>query len=112
MHRQSRFAGIAGVLALACAGCAGPAGPGFGWGPGLGPEWDQFTGLLLLACVGVGLYWLLRRSSLVEIRRSRPGTESAVMQEAERIVRQRYARGEIEREEFLEKLNDLGKRIA
>jgi putative membrane protein len=111
MHRQDYFAAIAVVATLLCTGCVGPAGAGFG----LGPEWDQLSGLLLFACVGVVLYWLLRRSPLFDPRRPKLGSlpgSAACMEEAERIVRQRYARGEIGREEYLEKLNDLGTRPA
>lgn len=111
MGRNTGFAGLAAMFTLGGTGCAGP---GVGLGPGMGPVWDQFTGLLLFACACVGLYWLLRRSSLLDLRRGKlgPVPEPAGMEEAENILRQRYARGEIGREEYLEKLNDLRKRAA
>jgi hypothetical protein len=73
-------------------GCAGPLGPPFG----PGPEGDSVLGILILLLAGV-----LHRS--VRSRR-KPERQDA---SAIHVVRERYARGELTREEFQNMMRDL-----
>lgn len=78
----------------------GPGMMGGGWGYGMG--W--FGALLMFAfwaVVIVGLVYLIRW--LAQMGRERKGEDSAL-----EILKQRYAKGEIGKEEFEEKKKDLG----
>lgn len=64
----------------------------------------------LLVLAGLGIAWLIRNLS------SRPGTRSIPMEppgheqtlnSAEEALRRRYARGEIDRDEYLQRRDDL-----
>jgi hypothetical protein len=77
---------------LLLTGCAGPISPPFG--PGL--EADSVFGILLLLLFGGLLYRLARRQDL-----KRP--ESPAIH----ILRERYARGELTREQFQNMMRDL-----
>jgi putative membrane protein len=77
---------------------------GDGWG---GPGWmmifDGLFWLVLLALGVAGIVWLVRAArlgglDLMSVERTYPALE---------ILEQRYARGEINREEYLEKKEDL-----
>lgn len=85
-------------LAIMATSCALPPG-----GPpvGVGPPSDQFLGILFAAgLVVLGVYaWHKLRSS--------QGAGSSKRISAEEIARERYARGEISRDEFLLILADL-----
>ena len=98
---------IAALVPLTCAGCAAglPLGPPLGLGPGL----DQLVSLLFLMAIGFVVYLLLSRRRTPWLRAHRDDFRA---EGAETILRERYAKGEIKREEYLEKLNDLGKRVA
>jgi putative membrane protein len=80
----------------------------YGWGPGMmGGGWGYgmgwFGGLMMLAfwaLVIVGLVFLIRWLALMG--RERRGEDSAL-----EILKQRYAKGEISKEEFEEKKKDL-----
>ncbi|AFH38234.1 SHOCT domain-containing protein [Thermus thermophilus] len=65
---------------------------GNGWGMGW---WGPFFGLLWFVLLGLFLYWLVR--ALVPERRDR----------ALEILRERYARGEIDKETFERMKRDL-----
>jgi len=75
------------------AGCAGPLGPPFG----LGPEGDSVLGILILLLLAGVLYRSARRRWTPE-RQDAPAIH---------IARERYARGELTREEFQNMLRDL-----
>jgi Short C-terminal domain len=85
-------------LTTLLAGCAaGPPGPpALPLGPGL--EW---MGFLLVAIAGV--VWLTR-NGLSQYWRSGSGTGSS---HAYDVLRERYAKGEISREEYLRVASDL-----
>jgi Short C-terminal domain len=78
---------------LLLAGCAGPLGPPFG----LGPEADDVFGLLVILLFGGLLF------------RSAKGWQNAKHPEspAIRILQERYARGEMTREQFQNMMRDL-----
>ena len=77
---------------LLLTGCAGPIGPPFG----LGPEADSVFGILGIVLFGGLLYRMAQSRSL-----KRP--ESSAIH----ILRERYARGELTREEFQGMMRDL-----
>jgi Short C-terminal domain len=79
------------IAALLPIGCAGPLGPAFGGGP------DLVAGLCVVLFLGSLFYRLARTKSDEECQGS----------PAARIVRERYARGEITREEFQHRMRDL-----
>jgi uncharacterized membrane protein len=87
---------------LAAGGCAGPIGPGLGLGPGL----DQlvFFGIL----IGIGAIawprvrnWTSNHSNLL------PYSLNQSESRATAIAAERYAKGEITRDEYLKLLDDL-----
>jgi uncharacterized membrane protein len=82
------------------------SGPGFGPGVVIGP--NEITALLLIA-VAVLAVWQIRLS-----RDKRVGKEMSMRDQdekkAEEIARERYARGEISRDEFLQISEDLRRR--
>jgi putative membrane protein len=74
--------------------------------------WWWFLGgtvpiLLLLALVGLGVWAVLRRGSPV-FPATRAGGAEAGPDGALKEVRLRYSRGEMSREEFLQRSEDLG----
>jgi uncharacterized membrane protein len=81
------------IAALLLTGCAGPLGPVFG----MGPDSDFAVGLLVFLLLG-GLFYRLSRTKPDE-----EGQGSS----AARIVRERYALGEITREEYQHMMRDL-----
>ncbi len=87
---------------LLIGGCAGPPG-GI---PLLGPPFDQLASLLVVGGVLGGLYWIVKPS-----RGSgwRLGDRWRGSSAAEDVVRERYARGEINRSQFTQMLDDLRK---
>lgn len=84
-------------------GCAVLPGPRPPVPFGLGPALDQFIPLFLLMGLGAAI-WLV-----VGCVREAPPANNTQQQisRAEGIVCDRYARGEMKREEFLQMLNDL-----
>ena len=77
------------ALLMLSTGCAGPIGPPLGLGPG----WDEIAGIAFVAVVVALTYRPVRRYF---VRRY-----SAVsLASPQKIVKQRYARGEITQEEF------------
>ncbi|QQD72390.1 SHOCT domain-containing protein [Acidithiobacillus ferrivorans] len=84
-----------------------------GWGFGMMGAFGLFWGLLcLLALVGIvgGIVFLIRGAFACKHRHgcksSMADNENGV---ALKLLDERYARGEIERDEYLEKRGDLGK---
>ena len=73
----------------------------FGWGWGF-----MFFAPLCLALVGVAIYYLLIYSSRPRYHRHYPRVYQPSRSSIE-ILRERYARGEISREEFLEMRKEL-----
>ncbi|WP_156825237.1 SHOCT domain-containing protein [Elioraea tepidiphila] len=97
-----RAAPAAALLALAAnAAVAQPVGPGGGWGD---RPWMMMHGGWGWGC---GLAWLVTLVALVSLavvllRRRAPGAASAV-----EALDLRYARGEVERDEYLRRKADL-----
>jgi hypothetical protein len=77
---------------LLLAGCAGPLGPPFG----PGPEADSVFGILAIVLLGGLLYRMANGQNL-----KRP--ESPAIP----ILRERYARGKLAREQFQDTMRDL-----
>ncbi len=69
---------------------------GHGWGFGMGFGW--IIGLLIL----IAIIWLVVRSVNQNNRPQQPGSKSALD-----ILKERYARGEIDKKEFDERKSDL-----
>lgn len=77
---------------LLLTGCAGPIGPPFG----LGPETDSVFGILIIVLFGGLIYRVATGKNL-----KRP--ESSAIH----TLRERYARGELTREQFQDMMRDL-----
>lgn len=90
---------------LAAGGCVGPVGPALGLGPGL----DQlvFFGLLM----GIAVAWpRLRKWS--SNRSNQPDHLNWSKSRAVELAAERYAKGEITRDEYLKMLDDLRHQAA
>jgi uncharacterized membrane protein len=81
----------ASVLLLT--GCAAPVGPPLG----MGPDGDFVLGVIVVLLFGGFLYRLANRTQ----------GQCEQITFATRIVRERYARGELTREEYLSMIRDL-----
>ncbi len=90
------------VPSFAGVGMMGAMGPGMmgGWGRGWGGGLGGLGSLLFLALIGGGVYLIVR--ALGGGSPSAPGEETALD-----ILKRRYARGEISKEEFEEKKQEL-----
>jgi uncharacterized membrane protein len=86
---------------LAAAGCIGPVGPGLGLGPGLGQL--VFFGLL----IGIGVVAWPRLRTWLSNRSNEPYRLDQSENRAVMIAAERYAKGEITRDEYLKMLDDL-----
>jgi putative membrane protein len=102
---------LAGNLLAQWGGNYGRGGYG-GYGPGMmgwgyGGWFSGIFGIIFLAAVVVGVFFLIRWIVSASERHSgqEPGTGDSAME----ILRKRYARGEINKEEFEEKKKDLEK---
>lgn len=73
---------------------------GGGWGTGWGFGW--IFGLLFMIALIIGVVWLVKNVAGSGTSSSSPKEESAL-----ELLKKRYARGEINREEFEEKNKDL-----
>jgi len=78
---------------------------------GLGPFWDQIATLLLLIAAAIGgvhLYkkTVSRQAATQDQTSSTPRPPSAG-ESAERILQERYARGQIDRTQYLEMMRNL-----
>jgi uncharacterized membrane protein len=81
------------------AGCAGPMGPPLGLGPG----WDELAGVAILVIVVALAYRAIQK-----LFSDRLNAASSVS--PQKIARERYARGEINQEEFERVLQYLSER--
>ena len=92
--------GIGVLLLLYVAGIFGP-GPLV---PGLGPLFDQAATLAVVVVLAlVALPWLMRTFR----KQESSATSGSETPQAEEILRARYARGELDRNQFLLMLEDL-----
>ena len=81
----------------------GTMGPGMmNWGYGMGWGWSIIMMVFWIAVI-VGIIFLIRWIALSTDRRHETSAEDSAME----ILRNRYARGEINKEEFEEKKKDL-----
>jgi hypothetical protein len=85
------------ITVLTIEACAGPPPPPV---PPLGPGLDW---LVPLAIVGFAAYWITRRA-----KQRKHGGSGSDRSRAAQILRERYAKGEVSRDEFLRIGNDLG----
>lgn len=89
---------------LAVVGCAlGPIGPPLGLGPGM----DQLVFFGLLAGIGVVVWPRMRKWIWASNRSDQPFPMSRSENRAIAIATERYAKGEITREEYLKLIEDL-----
>lgn len=101
MYERLRLT-IAAVAALAWAGTAQAQtyGPGMMWGGGWGMH--GFMHILWWALAACVVVWLLRRPHSGHCGHRSPGEDRALA-----ILRERYARGEIDKTEFEARKRDL-----
>jgi len=71
---------------------------GYGHGMGLGMGWGWIIGLIVLALI----VWLVVRSTSQNLETAGVGRDTALD-----VLKKRYARGEIDRQEYEEKKSDL-----
>ena len=90
------------ISALAFLACApGPNGPGGNWGHMMGYGYGGgFMWLIVLVLVGVAVYFLL------QVSKSK-GSDGSIIETPLDILKKRYAKGEIDKEEFDRKKKDL-----
>jgi uncharacterized membrane protein len=94
---------LLGLLVSTQRACAGPLGPVFG----LGPAADRVIGIVVISFIALCGFTLTRKFGIDLGRWShRKPSES----EAQRILAERYARGEIGRDEYLSKIADVQQR--
>lgn len=103
---------LGAALVLASVAC-GPVTPVLG----LGPPLDPLAGLIMFAALVLGLGWAVKSVWKRPVRQSIDREFSKTGQaghpsggavlHAEEILRQRYARGEIDRKQYLEMSGDL-----
>lgn len=89
-----------GLLASTQIACAGPLGPTFG----LGPAFDPVISIVTIALIALCGFTLSRKFG-IDLRRQDHRNPSK--SEAQRILAERYARGEIGRDEYLSKIADI-----
>lgn len=82
-------------------------GGGGGWWGGGGGLWTLLSLVALLALVA-GVAYLIARSA--KSRRSDPATDDHGMDPAMELLRERYARGDIDEEQFEERSSTLSSR--
>ena len=90
------------ILILAFFACAqGPNSPMGNWGHMMGYGYGGgFMWLIVLVLVGAGIYFLL------QVSKSK-GSDSPIIETPLDILKKRYAKGEIDKEEFDRKKKDL-----
>ena len=100
LKRISSILIIISILAfIACA--PGPNGPGGNWGHMMGYGYGGgFMWLIVLVLVGVVIYFLLQASKS-------KGSDGSIVETPLDILKKRYAKGEIDKEEFDLKKKDL-----
>jgi uncharacterized membrane protein len=90
---------VGAPLSMLTTSCGVPPGGPF-WG--FGPPFDQLFGVLIAGgLVVLGVY------AWQKFQSSRAGSAGGTPSSAEEIARQRYARGELSRDEFFRILTDL-----
>ena len=102
---------LAGELLAQWGGNYGRGGYG-GYGPGMmgwgyGGWFSSIFDIIFLIAVVVGVFFLIRW--IISASAKQGGQESGAGDSAIEILRKRYARGEINKEEFEEKKKDLEK---
>jgi hypothetical protein len=95
---------LLGLAVLMIPGCAGPSG---GPIPLPGPPFDQLASFILLGGLLLGAVAWIRKSNRGPL--GRLGDRWRGSSAAEDILRERYARGEINRSQFAQMLDDLRK---
>jgi putative membrane protein len=109
MKRKLAVAGVALATGLAGATCA--YGQGYGYGPGMmgGYGWGHGWAF---GMIGMLLWWVLIILGIVLLAKwlftGMPGGRHAPGDRALEILKERYARGEIDKKEFEERKRDLG----
>jgi putative membrane protein len=89
---------VTAVIGAATPASAQPYGPGMmGWGYGFGLL-HMIIWLVILAAIVAGVVWLVRTGALQVSARRSPGLQ---------VLEERYARGEINRDEYLRKKQDI-----
>jgi len=90
------------ITIIAFFACApGPNGPGGNWGHMMGYGYGGgFMWLIVLVLVGVVIYFLLQASKS-------KGSDGSIIETPLDILKKRYAKGEIDKEEFDRKKKDL-----
>ncbi len=93
-------AAVVTVIGVATPAGAQPYGPGMmGWGYGYGfGLFHMIIWLVILVAIVAGVVWLTRTGTLPFFARRSPGLQA---------LEERYARGEINRDEFLQKKRDI-----
>ncbi|KAB2942381.1 MAG: SHOCT domain-containing protein [Hyphomicrobium sp.] len=89
------------LVAPALAQTPGPGGPGYEWMWWWGP-WHMLMPLVFFGLIVFGIVALVRYLW--------PGPAPAERRRALDVLDERYARGEIDREEYLKRRDDLGSR--
>jgi putative membrane protein len=79
----------------------GPASMMMGWGGWMAP-FGMIIWLLILGLIVAGIVWLFR--TLTRQSSENVGRRSSALD----VLEDRYARGEINRDEYLEKRHDIG----
>src|ERR1019366_1136950 len=93
-------AAVVTVIGVATPAGAQPYGPGMmGWGYGYGfGLLHMLIWLVLLAAIVAGVVWLVRTGAVPFCARRSPGLQ---------VLEEGYARGEINRDEYLQKNQDI-----
>ena len=103
--RYKLFAAATALVALAVPAQAQPYGPGMmGWGGGYGygPVHLIVWAVILIGIVA-GIVWLVRSLSGRGVAGQEPARRSPGLD----VLEERYARGEINRDEYLQKKKDI-----
>ena len=93
---------LVSLFLLIFSGCApGPNGPGGNWGHMMGYGYGGgYMWLIVLVFVGVVLFYLLQTSKS-------KGSDASIKETPMDILKKRYARGEIDKDEFVRMKKDL-----
>jgi putative membrane protein len=102
MASKGSFCRLLILLSLTLTSCTqGPGGPMGNWGPMMGfGGGGGFMWIIVVVFVGVAIYYML------QISKSKNSDGSAIEAPLE-ILKKRYAKGEIDKEEFERKKKDL-----